>query len=65
MRPVRCAGPLPDQWANLAGLSTLDLQRNELGGEANMPGNALLHRDVCLTPPAMLCCCAWPDILLA
>ena len=64
MRPVCYAGPLPDQWANLAGLSTLDLQRNKLSGEASKPGNALLHRDVRLTPPAMPCCCSLPDVLL-
>ena len=64
MRPVCYAGLLPDQWANLAGLSTLDLQRNKLGGKADMPGNALPCRDIRLTPPAMLICCAPPDILL-
>ena len=64
VRPVCCAGPLPDQWANLAGLSTLDLQRNKLGGEADMLGNASPCRDIRLTPPAMLCRCALPDVLL-
>ena len=34
-RELLCrAGPLPPQWANLTKLSTLELQRNNLEGEA-------------------------------
>ena len=64
VRPGCHAGPLPDQWANLAGLSTLDLQRNKLGGEAEIPANASPRRGIRLTPPAMLCRCALQDVLL-